>query len=355
MPVIRKGGGCVYLNDLVQSQVFENCEHHCIATTTIDENFIPGCNYFEINYNTIIGFFRTAILILRGNYDLIHIHGRHGGLVCIFLKLLGKKVVLQFHGYYGLDVPRSSLLNALNKIFDKLILKTADCVIATCKAEQKKIENLYKFSKTCVVLTRRSLSTDLPRRESDDVILNKKKIYCLSVEGVHQKGIDSFLDLCEQCKDLEIEFIHYFNHKNLIELQYIQEQINTKELNNYYLRESCDKIWHDIYADAYAIISTSRFEGRNMTLQESFWNGVLVIASNCTGQDELLNDRWSMILDINDITSWKNVIEKATELSQAEKYKLEANAFNFISEFGDQNVMHREILNIYDQILDLKP
>lgn len=349
LPVVQKRGGSIYVNELVQSQVFENCEHHCVAAATVDDEFILKCNYYEINYHTILGFARTIALIWNGHYDLIHLHGRHGGLISIVAKLLCQKVIVQFHGYYGIDVPRNFFQDKLNKLFDNLILRTADCVIATCISEKKKIKDIYKFLKVDIVLTRRSVSPSLPSRNSVRSIFKNKKIYFLSVEGIHQKGIDKFFELCEQCKNLDLKFIHYFNHKNLKELEYVKDQVKTRALTNYQLRKSRDAIWTDIYSDAYAIISTSRFEGRNMTLQEAYWNRITVIATNCTGQDELLDERWSLILDKNEFSSWKDVLVKATELSEKDKHQLEEKAYQFISGFGDQHEMHKEIYNLYKQ------
>lgn len=349
LPVVRKGGGCVYLNELVQSPVFENCEHHCLSTATIDPDFVPECKYYEINYHTLRGFFLTILLILKSRYDLLHVHGRHGGLISIISKLLGQKVIMQFHGYYGIDVPRNLFWDRLNKLFDKIILHLADCVIATCNSEKQKIKSIFNFSLVDIVLTRRSISPRLPARCGNEYIFNNKKIYCLSVSGIHQKGIDNFLRLCEQCKNLDVEFIHYFNHKNKTELEYLREQVKSRKLTNYQLRPSREEIWADIFPDAYAIISTSNFEGRNMTIQEAFWNRITVIATNCVGQDELLDERWSLILDKNEFSSWKDVIVKATALSEKDKHQLEEKAYQFISGFGDQHEMHREIYNLYKQ------
>ena len=94
--------------------------------------------------------------------------------------------------------------------------------------------------------------------------------------------------------------IHFFNFQNKKELNNIKNKI--KELGiskNYLLKNAKKNVWKEIINNKGIIISTSRFEGRNLVIQEAFHNYVPVVATDCLGQKELLSENHSFILNNN--------------------------------------------------------
>ncbi len=285
---------------------------------------------------------------------LIHIHGRNGFFVFLAAKIMDFKIIYQSHGYYY-KLSTRKLFSFLQNFIDSCLLKFSDLTIFTADGEKEFALKNYNIKQNFKVIYNR---TNPSIKKVTSPIISEKLpiIYCLATSGIHQKGFNRQLTLIRNFKSCNSKFklIHYFNFENQFELNYLKNKIKLLGLSNhYFLKRASKNVWDKINSTGGFIISTSKYEGRNLVIQEAFHNMIPVIATDCIGQKELLKETHSFILKEDRMDQWLNVLSEAIE-NKALRNKKVKKAKNWILQFGDMKVYSKELFDCYKQVLNIK-
>ena len=354
-PVIRTGGGTTLLqNNLVN--LYKKTTNE-IWTDRVDEDI----KFYRVKpqitkHTNLKNFFKVFIKLLKKNRKscLLHIHGRSGLLVFIAAKIQNYKIIYQAHGYYG-KLTKNKNFNFIQNLIDIFLLRFSDLVIFCSESEKDFIVKLYNLKNKNRVIQNNVNNIKKGNRK----IKNTEKInliYCLATSNIYQKGIDLQLKLVKELLDLYTDFkiIHFFNYQNLKEKEIINKSIRELGLSNhYYLKPTIENVWDYVDPIRGTIISTSRFEGQPLVISEAFYNNIPVVATNCLGQKDLLNDQNAFILDIKNKKDWPNILLKAISL-QKQRNKKSEFAKKWLSQFGDKNTYTEKLLESYLSVMGLK-
>ena len=355
IPQVKTAGGTTVLKDIllnlpnhIKSQIWAN---------TIEEDiYFNNAKLIHTNHANIRYFPKIlkSLKLEKRNNTLIHIHGRNGFFIFLAAKLLRFRVIYHPHGYY-FKLVKIRKLNLLNNFIDNLLLKFSDLIIFCSNSEKNYAKQNYLVNPIHRTLFNR---TDNLKKidERDKKKKNKKNIiYCLATNNIHQKGIDKQLQLIKELTKFTKNFklIHFFNFANLKELDFIKQRINSLGLKNYYfLKNTKEGVWDEIYKKNGIILSTSRFEGLPMVLIEAFHNFIPVVATNCYGQEDLLEDSNSTILYESQKEKWAEVLFNYLQNPEQKELKI-LKAKEYILKFGDMKSYCYELFQCYKFVLGL--
>ncbi len=354
-PSIRTGGGTTLLqNNLVNLYKKTNNE---IWTDRIEEDI----KFYRVKpqitkHTKLKNFYKIFIKLLKKDRKncLLHIHGRSGFLVFIAAKIQNYKIIYQAHGYYS-KLSKNKNYNFIQNLIDFFLLRFCDLVIFCSESEKDFIVKLYNLKNKNRVIQNnvRNIKKGNPKIKNPQKI---NFIYCLATSNIYQKGIDLQLKLVKELLGLYIDFkmIHFFNDQNYQEKEIINKSIIEQGLSNhYYLKPAIENVWDYVDPMRGTIISTSRFEGQPLAISEAFYNSIPVVATNCIGQKDLLNDQNAFILDIKNKKEWSNILLKAIT-SQKQRDKKSKFAKEWLSQFGNTNSYTEKLLESYLFVMSLK-
>ena len=356
VPKIHTGGGTIFLISIVKelrklgissnifTEKFEDGYQEEFNEALFNYNFISFKNIFNWNFYSFLSF-----AIKNKSNIVIHSHGRYCFLISLFAYLFGIKTILQFHGYYGF-YENKIIKNFFNKLIDQLYIFFSSKVIFCSKEEEAVVISNYNlFSKGIVVENRpRYISREfkLKNYESD-----KLHLICLS-RNSPQKGLDKLFELVLYLNNVFTDFKvdHFLHFSSRQEKENLLKFINENDLSDTYFLKNPIKDPLEIFHNYDAIISTSIFEGKPLSILESMGNNLLVIATNCTGQEELVNMDKGIMLNLNENAKvWSDEIKKKFE-DTSNLIKIQKNAFNFMQKIGGPDVLAKDILNIYREV-----
>lgn len=354
LPVIRTSGGITLLQNILKN-LPKNIKNQIWVGRIEEEIKFHKVKPIETSHAKI-NYFPYLIKIFKDESNkntLIHIHGRNGFYVFLAAKLLKFKVIFQAHGYYYKLINKRKF-SFLNIAVDKLLLKYSDLVLFCSHHEKDFILKNYTSNLNYKVIYNRSEKIKTKSIHNKKYPNKEALLYCLGTSNLYQKGIDRQLILIKELKKFLKNFmlIHYFNFQNKNEIFQLKNDIKNLGLSKHYILKSAHKnVWNEIDEKKGIIISTSRFETRNLVIQEAFHNSIPVVATNCIGQKELLNEQIAFILDNEDEKKWPKIIKNAI-LNTKERKKKVNNAKFWIQEFGDMKDYCKELISCYESIFD---
>ncbi len=354
LPAIRRSGGIT----LLQNNLFNlTCNiRHQIWANKIPENIhFHNADILLTRHSSVFNFYKILERLKKENRNntIIHIHGRNGFFVLIAAKIMKIKIIYQAHGYYY-KLSRGKVFSFFQNFVDSCLLKYSDFVLFTADGEKEFALKNYNLNPNYKVIYNR---TNPPLKKSFSTIISKDNpiIYCLATSNIHQKGLDRQLSLIKKLKFLNNKFklIHYFNIENQLELNYLRNKIRTLGLSkHYFFKKASKNVWDEIHSAGGIILSTSRYEGRNLVIQEAFHNMVPVVATDCLGQKELLKENHAFILKENKIDEWANTLNEALSNQELISKKVQ-KANNWILQFGDMKIYSNELFDCYKHVLTM--
>ncbi len=333
---------------------------------------IPYCDkHYEINFerspfskNNLKAYKELKKIIDNENYDIIHCHTPVGGVLTRLAakksRKNGTKVIYTAHGFHffkGAPIKNWIIFYPI----EKMLSKYTDCVI-TMNQEDYDIAK-RKFKKTKVEYVngvgieekkyqfelskeeKEQLRKDLDVREEDFVLFypaeisnRKNQLMLISVVKELEKtgkkvilllaGKDSLNGTCQaKAKELKIENrIRFLGYRNDV---------------------------NKIMKIANIAVSSSVQEGLPVNIMEALASGLTVIATNCRGNRDIIDNTNGKLVEINDILQMAKYIEEEMNKSYVNvnnktkldpKYKIE----NVLEEYKEiyQNVCNTKVMHI---------
>ena len=359
-------GGTVYIKELIHELKKNKIQSSMICgAVSKDQEPNLATDFRTIHFASkkplelIISIISLVKLLIRARSSanvVAHCHGRNTLIPAIISFFLRVPIVYQAHGYHYFNKKYNLVINReLNKLIDFLFLKLSKSIIFTCTSEYNNYVNKWLTidqSKCVIIPTRINIEKNEKNLKYQFNAGRTFRIACISASNFHQKGVDRLISLIRSLKNINFDFkvFHYFKVKDELELQILNRLISEAEVEDrYIMRSPVNDVWLKIM-DCDALISTSRYEGRNIAIQEAFVKRMPVIATNCSGQDELLSDDRSVVLPDNNEDLWPEIILSFFNNYKNLGYEKSNHASKFIRNDGGIDLMAKEFAALYRKL-----
>ena len=193
-----KGGSAIRISKILEAQKDEfNDTIHVLCSKSDQEDLlsneiINGIEVFRQKKYRINVFFRAISLIIKNNYDFIHIHNSWLFILVFPLVFLRKKIILELHSF--------KKTFGLKGILHILAIKASSHVVVLSKATKKLLisRGIKSINKISVVLN--GVDFDKFKAFKNDEINNKTLVYAGSL--YEWQGVKTVIELAINFKKI---------------------------------------------------------------------------------------------------------------------------------------------------------
>lgn len=329
LPFLDKSGFDIYLaiytNDIYQEGIKDYFPQYKIV-------FLPLpkiSNGFSI--------YRLIKLVRRYDISILFVHDLFESILARVLKIFFSniKCYATIHSNLRDMVGDKKIVKDFIFTINRLTQRLVDRYICVSGYIQKSlVDQGVSILRTMVIYNGIYVDKKLPVRHYNG-IRNIGFIGRLSYE----KGIDVFIRIAEECKNLDINF-HIYGDGPLQSL--VNEAIHR---NNHLLYHRTTHHKEQIYTSLDITILPSRSEGMPYTVLESFLYGVVVIANSAGGLPEVVRGNGVLIKN-NNIQDYKEAIKVLAKDFESGKV-FRQNGYNFLNEKGDIEKIGLEYVQLF--------
>lgn len=320
------GGATMHVDQLVQN-FRETYEIYCAAP--IEKPYgvkwletLGLEKFLELPHRSfsIKHFIRLIFFIKRNRIDIVHAHGKGAGIYARLVKIFTPNTYLVFT-LHGLHIANySTLMKHIYIFIERILGKLTNVIINVSYGEQQLclFNKLFNKSKSIVVYN--ALENDENNYPSKDKLRRKlnlpiDKFLIISVVRFNpQKNILAILDIAKKLSD-EKNFIFILigdgEEKPLIEKKISESDIENVQLLGY--QNNVKEYLHasDLF------LSTSLWEGLPYSLLEAVRAGVPIVASDVTGNNEVVFDKQNgYLFRLDDVDSAVNLLKELKSSSK---------------------------------------
>ena len=280
------------------SSLHENCS--CAVNIPADQFSIPSA-------------FRLIMFILKKKINIIHSHGKGGGVYTRFIKMVlpSIKVIHTFHGIHYEKYGKFKKL--LYKIYENISVDLNTTKVFVSGSEQRKLETFLGrgVSGACIIP-----NGTKPRFQACDVVAKYTSMpsrTCIAFVGRLDpiKNVMSVLELAKVLNSKEL----------LFRIQVIgdgeQKEPFLRALHNLKLKSGNEVVYlgfrndvHEILKKADVLYNSSSSEGHPLTFLEAMSVGAICLGSDVTGNQDIIEHK------IDGLLYPLNNIDQAAELLQ---------------------------------------
>jgi glycosyltransferase involved in cell wall biosynthesis len=309
---------------------------------------------------------RLFYILRKERPDLIHTHGKGPGLYGRFLgKILNIPVIHTFHGFHYEALP--NITRWLHLLTEQLLSLITSQHIFVSMGEKKRARVVRFLNEENSTVIHNGIDHEYIQNLGIDRNAVLKSIDCEDWEQNKilgtisrlspEKGVldllAGFSEVIQSKPNLKLIVVggypeehkgYYLKAKTLVERKQLTEHIR---ILGY--RQDALKILKcmDFY------ISPSLSEGLPISLLEAFAAGVPVIATEITGNKDILcNSTFGVLSDPSSPKSLAQGIQKMLALSERERNIITQNAFNRVKDNFSVVTMADETFRLYGQVLN---
>ena len=358
------GGATLHIDQLVQS-FNNNYEIYCAAP--VEKPY--GVNWLEILGNekflelphrsfSVKRLIRLIFFIKRNKIDIIHAHGKGAGIYARLVKIFTPKTYLiyTFHGLHIANYSKS--MKHFYLIMERVLGKLTNLFINVSNGEKQVcLDNkLFNASKSIVIYN--AIENDENNYPAKDELRRKlnlpiDRFVILSVIRFNpQKNITAMLEIAQKLSD-DKNFMFIIigdgEEKSTIEKNISEYKIDNVKLLGYqrnvneYLRAS------DLF------LSTSLWEGLPYSLIEATRAGVPIVASNVTGNNEVVFDKQNgYLFQVDDIDSAAHMLKDLRDSNKTLE-TFGQNSKKVFKEYFVLNRMINKLKEVYFESEMVKP
>jgi len=251
--------------------------------------------FFELPFRSfnVSRFFGLISFIRKNSIGIIHSHGKGAGLYSRLVKLFIPKVKV-IHTFHGVHIQEYNLLTRkIYILLERLLNRLTHLIINVSFGEQKVcLENkIFDKIKSRVVYNAIN-SIESPSMDKTEIrrklSLPEEKFLIISVlRFSYQKNLPLLINIAEQLNQNERFLFLIIGDGE--QRESVEELIISKKIFNIKLLGFKNNINEYLFAsDIY--LSTSLWEGMPFSLIEAAGCGLPIVATNVTGNDEVVSD-----------------------------------------------------------------
>lgn len=350
-PIVKAGG--VPTCNLNLMTLSKNCTYVWVARYD-DYTLVEQLNRVSIgsyDLDMMKFSFLTAIKLLKSigkhKIEIVHGHGKSGilyGCIVKFFKRL--PLVVTLHGF---NILNKKTLGHIHKLFYSILCRFADSILCVSYSEKKKFLSVYSqfSSKTKVIY---NAITVTMKYDFDNDVVSKIKLFNKNYVTLsrydYQKNLElmivGFAKVLESNRDIALHIFGGYIEKDKQYYENIVSQIVKYRLeNNVFLWGEYNSILSYLhYFDFY--VSTARWEGLPTAIVEAMMSKIVVVGSDCVGNDELLdNGRCGIMFKNEDLYSYTSALKSSMDLTKSEYDLYVTNALDKAELFNQANTVHK--------------
>ena len=318
------------------------------------EKLIGNSNIIKIPYRkfSVIVLFKLLRFIKKKRIDIIHSHGKGGGVYSRLLRILVNVKII--HTFHGLHIQHyKSFTRKIYLLIEKFFSLLTDKTISVSESEMKEIVkyNIVNINKLVlinngVVLLRSNPYLSKPKNENFIVININRFNY--------QKNPMLLLKIVNEIKEkrnIKMKFIVLGEGEWFLN---VKEEIVKRNLSEYIelVGNIFDTKKYFLVADCF--VSTSRWEGMSLSVLEAMSFGIPVVATDVVGNKSLINHNQNGFL--YNIDDYKQAVEFLMMLYGNNKLRkrLSNNAFMTIEKKYNVRKMTELTNELYEFVLNEK-
>jgi len=259
-------------------------------------------------------FIRLVFFIKRNKIDIVHAHGKGAGIYARFAKIFtpGAYLIFTFHGLHIANY--KNLMKRLYIFLERILGKLTNRFINVSNGEKQRCVDNKIFYESKSIVIYNALENDENNYPAKDELrknlnLPINKFLILSVLRFDMaKNIPAMLDIAQKFSDdksFSFILIGDGEEKPTIEKIIIKNRIDNVRLLGY--QENVDEYLHasDLF------LSTSLWEGLPYSLVEAARAGVPIVASDVTGNNEVVFDKQNgYLFQLDDIDSAVHLLKE---------------------------------------------
>lgn len=293
------------------------------------ENTFDKVENIEITKISAKSFLKLILFIKKNKPHIVCANGKGAMLYASFAKilLLRFKLVYVLRGFH--NPYKSNLKRNIYHILEKIFYKTADAVVCVSNSEFRKYSSFIGKSEKISIIPN---YITLPKiKEPDNLFKNKFNIVSISRISF-QKDILTMLKVIKKLQDKIDLVLHIYGGVPNNSIEYSKEIY--KKIKDMKLEQNV-KLLGDVpfaakflpYYDLY--LSTSKWEGLPTSIIEAQMAGVPVVATNCTGNVDVIEHKKTGMLckteDVEELSS--NILALYNDKNLYTKIKDQAQAY----------------------------
>lgn len=303
----------------VASKENENIEY-------CDKHFEIPFERFPLKKQNIKAYEQLKKIINENKYEIIHCHTPVGGVLTRLAarkarKKYNTKVIYTAHGFHFYK--GAPLLNwIIYYPIEKICAKWTDCIITINKEDYELAKNKLKKATSVEyvhgvgVNTKKFLEniSNEQKKKIEKELQIKEKDYILlyTAEISVRKNQLMLIDVVKELKQRNRNVILLLAGKDSMNgvCQAYAEKLDITDRIRFL---GYRKDINILMKFANLAVSTSRQEGLPVNIMEALCSGLRVVATNCRGNGELINEKNGKLIPLNDVKQMANAIEQEIE------------------------------------------
>lgn len=321
-----------------------------------DKHFEIPFERFPLKSQNIKAYKQLKNIINENKYEIIHCHTPVGGVLTRLAarkarKKYNTKVIYTAHGFHFYK--GGPILNwIIYYPIEKYLAKYTDCIITINKEDYelakrkfkkcKKVEYVYgvgvdqsKFNNDLNLIEKERLKEELKVEDKDYLLLYVAEIS-------KRKNQIMLVDVVKKLKDKNCNVVLILAGKDSMkgECQKYAKNIGV-ENNIRFLgyRTDINKLMKLVDL----AVSSSKQEGLPVNIMEALSSGLRVIATECRGNNELINNKNGKLVEIDNVEGMANAIEYEMRNNSRRENRLNLD-------YSIENVL-KQMKEIYEEIV----
>jgi glycosyltransferase involved in cell wall biosynthesis len=303
---------------------------------------IPHRNFSIKKGNDLLRFVKAQKI------DIIHCHGKGASVYGKYIKILHRRIRLVYTAH-GLHFDNyNSMLNWVNLKYEKLTGWLFDEIIyvSSSEAEVAKKYKVFQSRKFAIIPNGVSLSYKEEREGNKSL---KKELFPKSTDKPviltisrynYQKNMHECYQIAKSCREYNFLWLGIGD-----DLQVIKKQAERENVSNIIFYGATNDVSSFIgISDIY--LSTARWEGMPLALLEAMSYGIPIVATDVTGNKDVVNSIVGCLYELGDINS---AINSLNELLENPLDKLPI--FQYFYENFSSEKMGKRTMDIYKHII----
>lgn len=260
--------------------------------------------------------FSLKDFIKKNKIQFVHSHGKGAGLYSRILNFIyGIPCIHTFHGFHIGEY--NFIQKRIYILLEKILAIFTKTFITVSKSEFELISS-YKISKIEKIRTINN-GVDIPAEKVNEEIFNKNKLKVITITRFdYAKNTLLLVDIIKELKNQnKINLFEFVILGSGSDEKNFRKRMNEENISDYIKLFGFVENTSEFLIDAFCYISTSRWEGLPLGIMEAMSYGVPVIATNVTGNKDLVeNNKNGYLYNINNS---KEAVEYIVKLSEDKK------------------------------------